>query len=574
MMQNTTDLFYQDDIVDATIITSVHDAVAQAIDTLRALIASGRYLAVSYSGGKDSSCIAALALAAAKAEAARAGQRVRVAICHADTLSENPAVALLARNEMQKMQIYSESHGIDLDIRVATPRISENYFLNILSGRTIANLPEGGAKCSMDLKVRPITRLKRTMAADYGSQLVTVLGTRLDESSHRRRAMEGRGESASVPVINTQGDAIISPIMNWSLDNVFEFLAYAGAGEFDAYSDFRDLFDIYRDANAGTCELVAYSDGKAPKTGCGARTGCFHCQRAPRENESLENMLTEPKYSYMSGLASLRRYIRATHYDPSKRNWIGRRIHPNGDITISPVAYSPQHCRDLIAFCLTIDAEEQQAASELGIDPRFQILPPAHVVAIDFQQSRYGYSDAMTACRLYDEIHNRGARYHVPVDTPVYPKTPFPEAVTVKFSDTQYDNLAYGFRDIEAACAGAENLTLKADGKYYAGGDGGECFSVDEEGAELFMAFELDRALNQYKGDDVFPSAVMHYFLRLGTVEIYRGSHKETERALRISNQIHRLGLRGLLSDREALIERLGTEGSLGNADAFELVPG
>ena len=88
------------------------------------------------------------------------------------------------------------------------------------------------------------------------------------------------------------------------------------------------------------------------------------------------------------------------------------------------------------------------------------------------------------------------------------------------------------------------------------------------------MAFELDRALNQYKGDDVFPSAVMHYFLRLGTVEIYSGSHKETERALRISNQIHRLGLRGLLSDREALIERLGTEGSLGNADAFELVPG
>lgn len=558
MVQEVFEVFSVVETIAAVELLDIHTEVDKAIGVLRGIIEGGKVLAVSYSGGKDSSVVAALSLTAARQVVASTGRSVRVVICHGDTLTENPAVANLARSEMEKMLSYAEQYGIDLDIRIATPRLSENYFLNILSGRTVANLPDGGSKCSMDLKVRPITRMKREVAAAYGADLITVLGTRLDESAHRERNMKSRGESAVTPVKNKDGDYILSPIMYWSLDNVFEFIGYSAAGEFDAYSDFSGLLELYRNANGGACELVAYADGKAPKSGCGARTGCWHCQRAPEENESLENMLSEPQNGYMKGLAALRRYIRATHYDPSKRNWLARSINDDGTIDISPVAYSPKHCEDLISFCLTLDAEEREAAATLGIAPRFEILSPADVVSIDFRLSRYGYSDAMVACRLYDNVHNKGMRYPVPEGTPVYPKAPFPKAVKATFCDDAFDSVAYGFRDVEAAMVDAESLVAKADGVYYSGGAGGDEFRVDEEGAELFMAFELDRALKTYSGESVFPAAVMHYFLRLGTVEIYRGSHSAIDKTLRVSNQIHRSGLRSVLHDRDALLAKLG----------------
>lgn len=534
------------------------DAITRiAIDSIKKRIYLGEILACAVSGGKDSGVVANLTLTAAREYAEETAKRPKVYFLHGDTLTENPEVKRLARSELEKMRLYGERHAVDIEVIISSPSLPKNYFLMILAGRSIANLPDGGSNCSMDLKLDPNKRTQKRLAKIHGEALVTLLGTRASESNARAANMKKRGESAITPAINKQGTLILSPIMNWSLDNVFEYIAYCKNGLYESYTDFVNLLELYRSANSGACELAAYTDGNAPKTGCSSRFGCWHCQKAPADNESLDNMIKEDSYKYMSGLAALRKYITATHYNPNKRNWLGRKLNDDGTLTIAPVAYSPEHCKSLTAYCLTIDAVENMRARELGIEPRFQILSMADCVAIDFYQARYGYGENLTACILYDKVHHKGERYSIPEVTAYYPKSKFPQGRRVPFADSEFYKPEHGLRDIEAETAGAENLIVKKDGSIFSGGEGYSEFKVDEEGAELFFGFEFDRAVAKFARSDVAPSAVMHYFIRLGTVQIYKGQHTVIDRMVRMSNQIHRHNIRSILNDPVSIVEAL-----------------
>jgi len=539
----------------------IEERIQSAKATLQRLLGQSKTLCVAFSSGKDSATCAALVLNAARDWVASGGDEPTVVVCHGNTRIENPEVHRLAREEMQKMVEYGARHGFRVLVDIAEPSLSEHYFVQILSGRTIANMPDGGKKCATMLKVAPITRQKRRLASAWGiDNIVTIIGTRSDESAERDRAMAARRESSTRPVRNAQGEWILSLIKDWSLDDVFEYLGTAKAGLIEAYSDFGRLLDLYRSMNAGVCELSIYTNGKPATTGCGARSGCWACLRRDvgngKSEESLNNMVQDPDYAYMTGLAALRDYIAKTHYDPGRRNWLSRTVNGDGTITISPNSYSPAHCLDLLRYALTLDADEAESAQELGIAPRFEILRPQDVVAIDFLQARYGIAMPFTASYWYREIRWRGRRFPVPTDITAYPKRAHPEPVTVPFADLHYGGLFAGQRDIEAAMVDAESLTVKSNGMLYSGGGGTDEFRVDAEGAELFLAFELDHALSRYHRETVCPTTAVHYLLRLGTVELYRGQHKENDRMLRIASQIHRHGLRDVLSEPSALIER------------------
>ena len=84
------------------------------------------------------------------------------------------------------------------------------------------------------------------------------------------------------------------------------------------------------------------------------------------------------------------------------------------------------------------------------------------------------------------------------------------------------------------------------------------CQRRGPEAVELFYEFELDRALEYYGPHaDVAPSEAVHYLARFGVVSFKKGGHSEWDRMLRIGNQLHRLGLREILNNPEALIARL-----------------
>ncbi|MNG24141.1 hypothetical protein D3C84_1088320 [compost metagenome] len=76
----------------------------------------------------------------------------------------------------------------------------------------------------------------------------------------------------------------------------------------------------------------------------------------------------------------------------------------------------------------------------------------------------------------------------------------------------------------------------------------------------MLVEFELDYALRRVSIDDS-PSAAVHYLLGLGTLALYKGSHSEWDRMLRMSSQIYRSGLQPILHDPQALIAKLAGTG-------------
>ena len=560
--------------------------ITEAEASIAAQMDAGKACATGYSSGKDSSVLASLVLNVARMRIEQDLPVPTLILSHGNTLIENPAVDLLAKAEMKRIKAYADRHGFGdkLIIDIATPNLSNHYFVQVLAGRTIATFPENGAKCSEMLKVAPLSKQKRRLRKQFGLDgMVTMIGTRLDESAARGRAMRDRGESAIEPVVNDQGEQILSPIMHWSTDHIFEYLGYVKAGLIESYSDFDDLLEVYRGANGGSCELSIMANGKAPSTACGARTGCTICLRvaplragkdggiAPQREESLNNMVKDEKYAYMAGLARYRDYLAACHYDPSKRSWLGRTVNEDDStVAISPDAYSPDHCRDLIAMALTLDVEEIEAAEQLGIAPRFTLLRPEDVVGIDYIAARYGRTRGLMACELWKRVYVEGERFPVPENPVPHAKEALPPPVRVKIVDAEYNSVFSGLRDLEAAVADCEELIEKKDGRVYSGGPGGDEFTVDAEGAELFLNWELDYALERFAQDYVAPMAVCHYFLRMGTVELHRGGHAENDRMMRLGSLIDRLGLREIIDDRDALLAKLGGHIPLVEADTDE----
>jgi DNA sulfur modification protein DndC len=556
---------------------STDDKIAASRGAIKALMAAGKHLVVAFSAGKDSSVLLAIAIQALEELIAEQGTAPRMFVITSNTLLENPLMDNYSRGEIAKIQAYARSNNLPIKARIATPNTSNNYLVNIIGGRLIASTPDSGRQCTVMMKVQPIQRLRKRLAREMGysktearEQFVTLIGKRYSESESRGRGMHENGERPDAPVKIISDKAgkvyewVMSPIAQFTLDDVYMTIAYVRNNMVTTYSNFEELVEIYRSANEGSCMINVYAKGKPASSGCGSRTGCHVCL-AVKDDYSMDSMLKDEQFAWMRPLNDFRNYIQRNHYRIDKRNWLARTVNDDGSITLAPNAYAPQFCLDLLRYALTIDANEQVSAARMGIEPRFQLLRMKDIIAIDFLWARYGYQHALMACHTARLVQN-GKRWVVPAADPgtSYPtRLPSIRKVTLPFADSDYGSLASGSMDVLAAVTGSLNPFAVPTG---------DEFTVDEDGAEMFWGFELDYALNKFgpvdcdgeQGKDAFGAAMgAHYFLRMGTVSLFKGSEGEFERMMQVSNQISRHGIRGLLNDPEALIAKLGGDGDM-----------
>lgn len=278
----------------------------------------------------------------------------------------------------------------------------------------------------------------------------------------------------------------------------------------------------------------------------------------------MVNMLKSPANSFMQPLHDFRAYLKANQYHPHKRNWLARTLKDDGSVSIAPNAYSPDYAEELLRIVLTIQLREYKAAAQLGIEPRFTLLRLKDVIAIEVLWSRYGYHTAAKALAIFDEVFGQGIECDIPESYPISTPKDLPRFnVSVPFVDSQYDSPMNGLRDVSAAMADWEALTVKGDGAIYSDVNTSTEFEVDEEGAELFFSFEYENFLRRYSESGICPTQVYHYFARLGTISIHKGGHKENDRMLKMASQIHRHGIRDVLNDPVELIKRLSSNESL-----------
>lgn len=538
------------------------DVKLQAVTaTIRRYLAEGWALFQAWSGGKDSSVQLALTLQALRAHIAEHGRAgcPELVVMHSDTLIENPVIQQHTQSDLMRIQAYAQQHDLPVTVELAEPALSENYLVNLIGHRCIASVAGSARTCSVMLKVKPLQRLKaailKRLKGSYGSRVLTLVGKRYDESDYRRRDMIAAGE---VPHehISRSGENLLCSIAHLTLDDVYWVIGLVRSGLLASYSDFDSLVETYRAANGGECMINAM-DGQAG-TGCGARYGCWLCLQTG-DDHSMENLLAEPEQAWLRPLWLLRNYIQHQHHNPAARCWLSRKLNDDGTLNVAPNSYSPALTEQLLAMVLSIQVAEVKAAEQAGVPSRFRLMTFAEVIAIECQWCRYGYHRPLQALRIWRDVV-LGARLTLPpTEQPAGNRQRLNDrlAGVVPFADQHYSQPDTGFRNPLHQVADQEQLIHKATGTYAAVNTAAG-FQINTDELAMYVDYELAPALRRYNRDDLAPSAGLHHLLSMGLVSLHQSAHRVYDEMVRLGNQIHRLGLRPILHQPDALLQCLG----------------
>lgn len=539
--------------------------IAKTKEIIEQTLRTGRPIVVPYSGGRDSSSVLNLTVSAAGRLKALGIKLAPIFVINADTMIENPEVCLVLDRSLKDLRQYCANTGIDLSISQSRPALNSEWMVKILSGR---NLPIFANRkhrdCSVDLKITPMERLKKkllkTIREDYGEP-ITMVGTRYAEGAGRRQRMEARGESAETVWSNDQSGDMLSPIAEWADADIWTYLQGVVKGQEEGFTDFSDLIHMYW---TGT-ELSEGHTSPSCRFGCSVCTVGRDC--------SMENMLkNDPdRYGYMAGINQLQRYLVATQYDFSKRQWIGRTIH-NGYLAIYPDTYGPQMLEDLFLMILTLDAREQEAAYRLGIEPRFQLLHPRAIIAIDALWSMQGSHLPFHGLYLFDQVYNKGLRKEIP-EIEATPQTPVPAKRYLHVGDAWKDSTEFaacGLRNVSvemscdsdsfSGCGRTETLNdgrIVMDCLYSEDG----LFDVDEESAMMVLGMELDYLLRNYHNTGYKNTYGYNLYATMGVLQL--SSRRQTGTSdfiLRRTAFREKLGLIGGKFDLEAVLKQTISE--------------
>jgi 3'-phosphoadenosine 5'-phosphosulfate sulfotransferase (PAPS reductase)/FAD synthetase len=546
--------------------------IARTARRIRALLEARHPLALAFSSGKDSSALAALTLSTA-ASLKREGKVVPpIVVVNSDTGVEQPEIVALAKSELRKMHQFAERHGIPVRTMRGQPLLSDSFAVRVIGGRALPAFPDSRADCSVNWKVdvnaRLLAKAQKEFKTGQWSAPVVITGVREDESVARDIRIAKRGEVAEGTWTNDLGQLRASPILDWTVDDVWEYLAQCAAGIELSYSDFQETMRIYRDAGGSSCVIVADMRMQGNSKPCGARTGCWACTRV-RNDRSMANMLaSDPeRYGYLEPLARLRDFIAHTQYDWSRRQFVGRSIDKDGFIAIGADTYNPEMLQNLLRYTLSA-----QVAS--GVE----IISPEALIAICARWSMYGLCPPFTALKIAQEVQS-GQLEFAPVVSYV-PKTPVPKLgrihVGIDWYETTGINATVGLRSpmlelFHESCGvslrALNNGALIADYEFDQG------ISIDMEGAMLFLDFEAERHVETYCKPGCQDWTIgYHTYLRYGTIALAKGNSASADAILRRTQWRQAHGLHGQHSP-ESLCTRPDFEPAVrsGMGDLFDV---
>lgn len=553
-----------------TALQNVIDLAGAAMHSIRSVALAGHPIVVAWSSGKDSSVCLSLTLMVLK-EMVVEGLRVPpLVILHADPLIDNPEVSLHARREMDNILAFAEKHELNVRINVSKPSLASSWAVKVLSGRNLPPLPGRPRDCTMDLKVQPMKKMKKQVmkemqAEGYSStqRPVTVIGTRFAESNGRRKRMTERGETSEQVWEDTEG-LKLSPIADWSDGELWNYIYACANGKVESYGDFQSLIDLYL-ACATETRQTEFGD----TVPVDVRTGCMVCTVG--RDKSLEGMVAKgERYVYLRPLLLLQDFIRNTQFDLDRRQWIGRTINAEGYIAIGPDTYSPAMLAELLRYCLTIDVEEAEAAYAAGLpEPRYKIIRPESLIAIDAIWSQQGIHRPFEALRIYRDVYVEGNRYRIP-ELPKPKPVEIPEArylyagdgwmnfdESLKHQGTRNVVLEMVSENGSNGCMGTKTLkdgrivmdTEMSDGE----------FAVDFESACLILDMELDYLLEKYS-DPWFPrTQAFRYYSGMGTIQFAKGQINSSDLIVRRTAWKESLGLFDM-SREELLAQTVSAE--------------
>jgi DNA sulfur modification protein DndC len=257
-----------------------------AIAVMVGLIERGHPLSCGASGGKDSGCATILMLEAVRRVTAARGPALDHFIMSADTSVENPSLLSHLHLMLDEIKDWIADSELPVSVHVAMPSLANQFVVSTIGRGTLVRTPENGVRdskrirpCSWDWKVLPQNRLRakleRETRASGSREIITILGNRVAESSVRKTAMLQREESPIEPVRSADGNLTLSPLFDWSVEDVWTMLAMFSNEKTRPFPSpistrtVERMANLYRAGNEGTCGVVLGESGS--RAACGSR---------------------------------------------------------------------------------------------------------------------------------------------------------------------------------------------------------------------------------------------------------------------------------------------------------------
>lgn len=331
----------------------------QAVDSIKTIKRS--YLCtIGSSFGKDSTLtlLAALQAHLELLDANEIDKDTPFIVTSIDTMVENHLMKILVQYESDRLRNFCKKNRINLDLRFASPNLSNLWSSMFLSGLKLLSTSRLNNDCSEQLKIKSAEKVERALKAKYGSNVIHLLGSRASESTTRSHSLSSRNQINKTAdelvefADNSRQDRVFAPIVNMSDDNVWFLLRRAGKnsivkpskefGPIPSYADNHRLLDIiYGDATDGSCPTssVRLKGTKTSAGGCGgsARHGCFVCAK-PIIDRSAEQQAKMKRHNVINGnMLKIRNYMMHISQSISHRTYHTRAV----DMTTGAIAAQP-----------------------------------------------------------------------------------------------------------------------------------------------------------------------------------------------------------------------------------------
>ncbi|EJE4724707.1 hypothetical protein ASL83_003475 [Vibrio parahaemolyticus] len=408
-----------------------------SVNRLINLLKSGYSLSVGFSGGKDSSCVLIIFLEALRRLVAEGHPNIpKCYVLNSNTKREMPLIDSYSEWSLTQISIYCARHNLPVEVHQVKPSLTGSFNYYCIGRGKLPRFPGQTRDCAIGEKIQPQQKLVKRLEAENDSEIITLLGTRLDESAARKRSME-RFSMDEVSIVELDGKLTFAPIANFDLDDVWMLIAgccqHDGkpAKIYNTYTpNFDELLQLYRDANSGTCGVIVGDTGN--RSSCGSRFGCAWCTVSGERDNSLESMLEQDEaYAFMKPFVKFRQFLINIRFDMNSRDFRGKRI-DHGWMKIIPDYFNPTTKRQILRYLITMDRMEVERArkheeayyagkiektelNELLCYPMFENITQNDILAIDFVWSlNRDFEEASPAARDYLAIHELGERYFIP----------------------------------------------------------------------------------------------------------------------------------------------------------------
>lgn len=317
------------------------DAIALTIQSLKAYGQDYKHWQISFSGGKDSSCLVTLVIHLI--ETGEIPKPDTLTVMYADTRQELPPLHASA------MQILREVSRRGFTSQVVTAPIDKRFWVYIL-GRGVPPPNNSTLRwCTQQIKLNPMVESIKELHSHVNQRFLSLNGVRIGESAIRDRRIltscsKNGGECGQGWFQRDLPDALcdkLAPILHWRVCSVWDWLMVDAP---------RIGFET---------EILADVYGGDEATELDARTGCIGCPLTDKDTALINLVKKYPQWEYLTPLLEIKKWHRwAREYQ--------NRLQKYGE-TNKDGCYSSNPCRK---GPLTLDARKRMLDEILSIQSR------------------------------------------------------------------------------------------------------------------------------------------------------------------------------------------------------------